>query len=315
MKIGQKEISRDEVLLLILIMKVVPLNWFYSLAWDKTKDQKSFPIEVGDADIRKQMYDLIYHLERQDFVEVITKVQQQTFVILTKKGFDRMNKPINGDPFSDEKLVTYKYASWNKAQRRSPSIHQPHNYFIFRFMYEYFGAGGKATSVYTDYDIRYGRKGRNVIHYKSGYVRPDAIIIPRGEGENTEIIAVEADTHAESQRELYDKILQYLLAVQHQVIIEDLEQLQLYFTFKTTRRRDFVFSDKKDKGITKFFEDYSNFQKSKKTESMSMKNIMKLLKNENLQIFGGTFHQAIDEYKEINLRDLLIKQNKRWKKI
>lgn len=310
----RKNITREEVLLLVLIMKVVPMQWFYSLSRKSVVPQKGFPAPSGSKEERKRVYDLIYFLCKEGFLEIVTEVWEDRFLILTKKGFAKVNKPINGDPIADESLVTYKFARWSKAARRVPTIKLAHNYLTFRFMYEYLRSGQGATRIYTEYDQRHGKLGKKVIHYQNGYVRPDAIILPKGEDGNTSIIALEADTHAETQAEIYDKLIQYFLAVKHQSVVEDLEQLKLYFCFRTKKRMNFIFSEEKGKGIKKFFKDYCTFQKASKTASISMREIMKLLTEEKLKIFGGTYYQSLDNYKVIDFRELLIRQNERWKK-
>jgi DNA-binding PadR family transcriptional regulator len=278
------KINRETVLFLILSLKVLPLNWIYSLA------------KEYDCDIKK-LYDLIRGLELQKFIEVRQSITHEKYVHLTAKGYEKANS---------NETVAYRYTNWYKSKHRIPSLKEEHHYMIFRFLLEYLNEFKGSIHIFSDYDkqdckLEYGEIGRNY------FVKPDAMIIPQ----NDTIIALEADTHRETQRIIYDKLLKYIFVASHYHQLEGINHIKLYFIFKSQARIDFLFSE--DTGrLTTFFKDINRFLSTKVDTKILIDDVFKTFKEKRLMVYAGTYNQPVSTHKEIDLVDLLKKKNPRW---
>lgn len=282
-------ISRDLILFLVLSLKIVPVSWIYSL--DESYDIK-----------RQKLHSIVHNLQSEGFLSIGKTLSPEKFIFLTRKGYEKANQG---------SLVSYRYNGWYKAKKRVPSIKEDHHYIIFRFLLEYFSKHKSASRVYTDYDreckLEYLEVGQNT------FVKPDAMLRP-AEEDSTRIIALEADTNKETQKELYDKILKYLLASQHYHQIDGVNEISVYFIFASEDRSQSVFSLEKGL-IGSFFKDVNRFTNSKVKKTMLIKDVVQTLKDGRLKVFSGVFNEGFDNYQQVDMLGLIYKQNSRWQGI
>ncbi len=282
-------LSRDLVLFLILAMKVLPQEWIYELD--------------SDYQIKKtKLLSVINNLIAEGFIKRKQNISPTKFLYLTKKGFERANK---------NRLITYKYGSWNKAKKRISSINQDHHYIIFRFLIDYFTNFKKVSRIYTDYDrdckLEYKTLGKIM------FVKPDLIIRPI-ENDATEIIALEADTNRETQRKLFDKLLKYILMAFHQGEIDTVEKIILYFSFGSKERNKKTFSLEEGK-LGRFFSEVNTFLSTKVKTRIMIKDVLRVFRKNKLTIKSGVYSKGFENYRTVDMLNLIYKENKNWKKL
>ncbi len=280
--------TRDLILKITLVLKVVPVSWVYAL-------NESYEVD------KSKINNLIHSMRRNGFISFEQKYPGERFIFLTQKGFDRASKEIKPN---------YSYKSWSKGATRTETIFRHHHYITFRFLLDYIANSEALANVYVDYD-RECKLGFKVGNHEYN-IYPDALIRSNSQDSYHKVICLEADTGQEEIKRIFDKLLRYLIYIQKSFSTEDVDQVKVYFSFATSRRAESVFKLSEDgnkNGIVYSLYNQGtrlNFLYEKTPESLGIREFLDIVKSGKIELYYGTIENTADEFEKIDYLENII---------
>jgi hypothetical protein len=269
--------NRTNLLILVLVLKVVPLRWIYSISSD---------YEINYSKITS----IVHNALLEGLLSIKESYPGEKFLFLTKKGYNKAEYILPAN---------YGYTSWSKGAKRTETIFRHHHYLTFRFVLNYLSEYSVPQHLYIDYDknCKLGVK----LAYHTYYAYPDCIIRPADEDKLVAIV-LESDTGKEEIKKLFDKLLRYFIIAHHRFDGEDILQLKIYFTFNSEQRRKSVFGSIENDSsfLYKLFEQGTRlkFYKDKMPETLGIRDFFKVVKLNQIELYHGVFNQSINQYQK-----------------
>ncbi|NJK70651.1 MAG: hypothetical protein HC932_00045 [Thermales bacterium] len=238
-------------------MRVLPLRWI---------------LEINANQIKPTLKTNISYLIKEKIVLINSDISGEKYLILSKKGYSLASQFFSPG---------YAYSSWNNKGQRTGSIHQEHNFMIFRSILNIILDGEKVDSILTHYDqgckIRFG-SSRGGSPFR---VEPDSLI----EQSNNTHLAFECDTGTENYDQLYDKILKYLIVANSFYNSTTIEKLEVYLMFKTQQRIENLIHSKSTNtnNLFSFFGSHIHtFQQTSSNKSITTLDIAKITDDDRI---------------------------------
>ncbi len=267
-------VSRQTLLTLVLILKVLPLRWFYGIRNSHGVKYSKLTNKVHDA-------------VSDGMITIEETYPEEKFIYLTKKGYSRITQKIN---------ASYIYRDWSKGPKRTETIFRLHHYQTFRFILEYLNCNEIPESILTDYDKNCSIGVKIGSHTYFAY--PDCLIRPASTSSSDNyynLIALESDTGIEEVKRLFDKLLRYLIIASKSFDRENIEQIKIYFSFNSEARMKSVF----DKSfLYPLFEQGSRirFLKDKMDASLSILELFSVLSSGKIELYSGLYTTPFEQY-------------------
>ena len=280
--------TRDLLLKITLVLKVVPVSWVYAL-------NESYEID------KKIINNIIHSMRRNGFISFEQKYPGERFIFLTQKGFDRASKQIKPN---------YSYKSWSKGATRTETIFRHHHYITFRFLLDYISNSETLANVYVDYD-RDCKLGFKVGNHEYN-IYPDALIRSKDQDNYHKIICLEADTGQEEIKRIFDKLLRYLIYIHKNFSSEDITQLKIYFSFATSRRAESVFKPSTEGNKNGVIYSLYNqgtrmsFLYEKTQESLGIREFFDILKSSKIELYFGTIENTASEFEKVEFLENIL---------
>jgi len=283
------KLTRSLILNLALILKVVPMSWLYAL--DEVYQMES-----------NKIVDLLHGLRRDGFVTFEQRYPGEKFIYLTQKGFDRASQNIP---------PSYSYRSWSKGANRTETIFRNHHYITFRFLLSFLANYEQIATVYTDYDREECRLAFTLGRHDY-YIYPDSLLRLDTEQDYNKLICLESDTGQEEIKKIFDKLLRYLIFIHRSFLSQNLEQIKIYFSFKTQRRADSIFKlptgSQKTGLIYPLFDQDTriSFYQDKTPDSLGIREFFSILLDNQIEIYTGLVDTEPKDFEKVDLLNNIL---------
>lgn len=261
-------------LILAKILKTYPLSWWTGLSEE---------LAISKDRLRQQLYGF----ERNGFLTFKTDIAGNRLVLLTNKGFLRVEKIL---------LTDYKYRNF-KEGRKGLGASDLHQFMIFRFLVSYLQEKKDCEKV-----ISYNSKSAKVSTRYFGtevFIMPDLSIY-----RDNEIDFIEVDTGLETSYQIYIKLIKYFSILLYKPISIDAEKVSLYFSLSSKKSLITLFGSERNTGlIYKHFEKFSNNVEVSKNRSININtnDILSITQDGRVTIYAGYVKDPLNQYIQINL--------------
>jgi hypothetical protein len=285
----KQKITKDKLLRLVATFRVLPHQW-----WSAIGKINGYSANNHNS--------FVYSAKKSKELHQVNDGIVGNYLYLTKKGYDNiaMDYPIywNFEPYYDR-----------PASNRSTSIiTKRHTFLFFAFCYNYLINHQEPSYILCDFDeeckLIVGQYG------KEQTIRPDGIIRANENENYYSLIAFEGDTGSEKIKMLFDKVFNYLIFTKQNFSNDDIQELKLYFCFRTNARKESVFDSQKGL-IWQYFDQGGSFRSlfstnKNFTETLDIRDLVKILNEQRFKIYVGTQTDPIESYQLVPIKKSII---------
>lgn len=289
----KNKIDRLIVLKVLKVMKVTPLNWWYSL-YDNKKYNTT----------QRELFNLIAGLKKQGFIDFKTTFADTKQVFLTSKGMDKVFK---------EFATTYSFRTKGNMHVTF-GLNEYHQFMVFKILLDYFFNKGAATKIVSFKDrsrVEHTKYGERTV-----YITPDLVIYEENEIANL----FEADSGHEGSEQIYQKILKYFYIAINNKFESDFKMINVYFFLQKASRAMNLFKlginekevkEKNSALVIRKFEQFSNNLRISDNYNIPINTdqVIEALREGKIRFFVGLEEDSWGKYLEIDFLSLFKEVN------